>query len=316
MEKVLVELFSASNFSSELNKLDDIFIKVAKLYETNFRHRYSEISKYVYDQIEMEPDAISYILNNIMVLQMLVKNNASKYEELLNKNGIKIKCTDVSNSLAKLYDHISLEEERIINNDKIIRNSNLKIQNDLVISFNAMAREITDKFNDMSNTQNANIMTIIGLFSAIIFVFFGGITGLSSIIKGIFDISKKDDLIFPLIIILFIGLVLFDIVFMLLYSVAKILDKNIGRRINCGMSHYYHREKNDDCFYVKNEFNSVVFCTQNAKQAERVCFRKNCLARILYGIKHIIKIIFFRYPLVSLFNFLSILGIAVLYFKI
>lgn len=270
----LIELFTITHFSNDVEEINEIFINVAKFYEDNPRHQYYKISKYVYNKMNEEPDSLSYILNNISHLQTIIKYNESKYIILLTQNEIEITCEDIINSLSKLYDHIALEEERLINNDKTVRESSDKLQNDLVYNFNTMANNITEKFNDISNGQSANIMTIVGLFSAIIFVFFGGVTGLSSVIKGIFELSKKEELTIPFIIITFIGLVLFDIVFMLLYSIAKILDKNIGRFVYLGVYPYYWYEKEGECFYIKNGYEKVVSCTNEESKAKRICKRK------------------------------------------
>lgn len=249
-------------------------------------------------------------------LQFIVKCSMQEYESLILEKNINIKCEDVVNSLAKLYDHIALEEERLINNDKTVRESGEKLQNDLVYNFNAMANSITQKFNDMSNAQNANIMTIVGLFSAIIFVFFGGVTGLSSVIKGIFELSKKEDLAIPLIIIMFIGLMLFDIVFMLLYSIAKILNRDIGRMVFDGSYHCYWYEQNGDFFHVKDECNKIVSCTNEECKAQKICKRKNRIPKCRSKMKTVINAIILRYPMVFLFNLFGIGLISYLLTKV
>lgn len=302
----LIDLFTITHFSNDLEEIKQIFAKVAEFYEKNPRHQYYKISKYVYGKMREEPDSMSYILNNIYQLQTVAKLNRNDYKEMLSSQDLKITCDDVLNSLGKLYDHIALEEERLINNDKSIRENEDHLQQNLVYNFNTMANNITEKFNDMSNGQTANIMTIVGLFAAIIFVFFGGVTGLSSVIKGIFEISKKEDLVIPFIIISFIGLVLFDIVFMLLYSISKILNKNIGRVTYYNIYATYWYEKEGDCFYIKQNFVGIVSCTNKESKAKRICLIKNIIPKLRKIMRGVLNVIVLRYPMVFLFNAIGI----------
>ena len=312
----LMDLFTIGHYSNDKSGVEETFRKVSIFYKENPRHQYYKISKYVCSKMEDEQDSVSYILNNISNLKTAIQCQKNDYNNWLSEEGIDFGCDDIINRLNKLYDHIALEEERLINNDKIIKRSRRLLEENLTDNFNSMAKEFSDKFNDMSNGQSANIMTIVGLFSAVIFVFFGGVTGLSSIVTGIFKLKTKQDLTIPLIIILFIGLVLFNIVFMLLYTIAKILDKNIGRKVGNGIYGIYWYEQEENCFCIYDYNGEKKFCVLDETTAKKKCNRKNIYLEIRKKIRNMLNVIIFRYPMVFLFNAICVGFLIYLYTSI
>ena len=101
-------------------------------------------------------------------------------------------------NLEKLYDHIALEEERLKNNAVNMRVSNNQIQNNVMNTFNSIMDSFQGKVDEVSGSLNANIITVVGLFSAIIFVFFGGITGMSALVKGICEQEAFIEIVFEI----------------------------------------------------------------------------------------------------------------------
>lgn len=302
----IIELFAAQSLLNDNSDIESLILSVAKFYEIHKRHQYSLISQYIFEKREENPDSISYILNNIMQFHAIISRCRSDFEKILTDNNITIPYEELLIKIEKLYDHIALEENRLVNNDKVIIESSNKLQGELIFNFNHMSDNFTEKFDDMTNSQSANTMTIIGLFSAVIFVFFGGITGLSSVIKGIFEIGSKDELKIPLFIICFIGLILFDIVFMLLYSVSKILDKNIGRCVSgerFGKWWYYEDE---GCFYICPPAGTERDCSKKENKAKRKCLRKNIKYNIGNFIISVVRIFVCRFPMVFAFNIILI----------
>ena len=314
--KDLIDLFTVGHYSNDKDDVGETFKQVSKFYAENPRHQYYKISKYVCSKMEDEQDSISYILNNILNLKTVIQYQETEYSRWLSEKMIHLTCDDITNKLNKLYDHIALEEERLINNDKSIRRSGQLLEENLTYNFNSMAKEFSDKFNDMSNGQSANIMTIVGLFSAVIFVFFGGVTGLSSVINGIFQLKTKEDLTIPIILILIIGLILFNIVFVLLYTIAKILDKNIGRKVSTGIYGFYWYNQVENCFCIYDYNGEKKFCVIDDITAKKKCSRKNKCLKIRKKIRNMINVIIFRYPIVFLFNAISIGFLTYLYMNI
>lgn len=132
----------------------------------------------------------------------------------------------------KLEDHIRLE---------ILRAQHLKdTQNDnagrLINRMNRLSIEstkYTDMFKEINKKYeaqrksidglNSEIISIIGIFSAIVITFFGGINFIESVLNTIDKVSKYR-LVFA---ILITGFVMFNTIFMLLNFIAKLTNKPI-----------------------------------------------------------------------------------------
>ena len=312
----LINLFSVMNFSTEEQKLSQIFIDVAKFYDIHHRHQYHLISQYVFLQREKAPDSISYILNNIQYMINVSRLINDKLKDALKEENLKLSFDEILIKIEKLYDHIALEEARLINNQKDINESGKVLRVTLMNQFNGMSRDLAKQTDNISTTLNANTMTVIGLFSAIIFVFFGGITGLSSVIKGIFELTERKDLTIPFIIICFIGWFLFDIVFMLLYCVSKILNRNIGCKLPYCVKNHFRYEENNGCFAIYDDDYNKKKCVIDKYRAEKICRRKNRNATIIYCFKKILRSVVLRFPGVFLFNVVCICLIVFFYLHI
>jgi len=63
-----------------------------------------------------------------------------------------------------------------------------------------------------------------GIFSAIVLVFFGGTSIIGNIIEGM----KETNIFITIIVTCFAGTIIFDLLFMFIYFLAKILDRNIA----------------------------------------------------------------------------------------
>ena len=98
------------------------------------------------------------------------------------------------------------------------------------------------------------------------------------------------------------GLVLFNIVFMLLYSISKILNKDIGRVTYYSTYATYWYEKEGDCFCIKKSFVGTVSCTRKESKAKIVCLIKNIVPKSRKTMRGILNVIVLRYPMVFLFN--------------
>ena len=301
--KELLSIFSSDTFSIEEDNLENILKDVVSYYVKHTRHQYHIVSQYVNERMSESQDAISYILNNIDGMMAFLFYKKSVCEEVVASIS-SMNVDDIILNLEKLYDHIALEEERINNNSAIIRRSNEQIEGNVINTFNSIMDSFQTKVDEISNSLNANIITVVGLFSAIIFVFFGGLTSLSDVINGVWKVKDKEELIIPLIIILVIGFIIFNTIFLLLYSIAKIVDKNIGSSVTGWNSWWY---------YVGE---MVGKCCKSKTEAERRAKKRNYLSRLKAIIQQIVKKIFFRFPYVVLINAIMILGIIYLYLNI
>lgn len=93
--------------------------------------------------------------------------------------------------------------------------------------FNNMKNEFISFENKLGNIQN-EFIGILSIFSAIIIAFFGGIQVLGQVISSI----KGANFYLLTMVTIVVGLILFNIIYMLLYTVSKIISKNIGISIS------------------------------------------------------------------------------------
>lgn len=315
--KKLLDTFTDVSFDLEDGNAKNIIRKVAEFYKNDYRHQYHEISRYVNSKIEEEEDSLEYTLNNIKLLIVYLKMNGKDADKILKKIDEKNLSKEIIRVLQKLYDHIALEEERILKNRKIIDESKDEIQDEIIDRFEEIGDEFKKQTLEVSNSLNANIITIVGLLSAIIFVFFGGVTGMASIVGGIMDLETKQDLAIPIIMLLIIGLVIFNIIFLLLYSVAKIINKNIGLIIEMPNTKWYYIEEDErdgkTYFLIINEDGEEEKVFTDNKKAQKYIKRKEGNSRRISKTIGLFKRIFFRYPYMVLVNIIFIGSIIILY---
>lgn len=258
-------------------------------------------------------DAISYILNNIDAMLAFLEYRRENCERML-RDFSDLEIDKIILNLEKLYDHIALEEERLKNNAVNMRISNNQIQNNVINTFNSIMESFQRKVDEVSGSLNANIITVVGLFSAIIFVFFGGITGMSTLVTGVCKLKSKKDLTIPLICVCAVGFVIFNIVFLLLYSISKIVDKNIGTTIKGREYVWYDIEKkNENCYGITKNGSSTGKEYKTQKKAENKIKRKRKLWDVKETFFMCIKKVLFRFPYVLVVNVIFVLGIIYLY---
>lgn len=134
--------------------------------------------------------------------------------------------------LKKLWDHANLEIARIDYVNAI--DARLDITgNDLSEKYKKIsveAQKINEKQKDINKTINrinniySEFISILGIFSAIVLVYFGG----TSIIGNVLDVINETSIFKGILICLVAGIIIFNIIFMFLYFLAKILDRSIA----------------------------------------------------------------------------------------
>ena len=309
----LIGIFG-ENFCDDDEYIEKSITLIVEYYMKNGRHSYNTISKIINSKLDQGEDSIIYILFNLKEFMALIKST-EKYKKQISKISSKKYCLEeIVQKLEKLYDHISLEETRIKYNSKMVNESNMMIENNVMNKFNTTIIEFQNKLDQTTNSLNSNIITIVGLFSAIIFVFFGGLINLSNIVSGVLTIKTLDEIKVPLIVILSFGLIMFNTVFLLLYSVSKIVDKNIGCYVNYNRPYYYAFDSGDGYYSVSSGY-KVLSKHRSYEEALNVAEKKNnCkIERLFSWISGVFVKIIFRFPHVFLMNLILIVSIIFLY---
>ena len=309
----LLKIFYSDEYGFEEEELSKSLKEVVKYYDKHTRHQYHIISRFVNERMQEGEDAVSYILNNIDAMLAFLEYRRENCDQIIRESS-DLEIDKIILNLEKLYDHIALEEERLKNNAVNMRVSNNQIQNNVMNTFNSIMDSFQGKVDEVSGSLNANIITVVGLFSAIIFVFLGGITGMSALVKGICELTNKKELTIPLICVCAVGFVIFNIVFLLLYSISKIVDKNIGTTVNGREYVWYDIEKKDENCYeiIKNGKSTGKYCNTQQKVEKKIKWKQRWW-NIREAVFMCIKKVLFRFPYVLIVNIIFVVGIIYLY---
>lgn len=212
------------------------------IYEDGYRHKYSDIHSILLVLSPEERDYLSESLRTIF-------DETSK--EFKSKEKIK-----------KLWDHIQLENMR---SSELREYANIaKSFTDNADSYSKLEKEMikristaqssVDNLNsdlhkikeDIKNSGTQSI-TILGIFSGIVMAFTGGLSFIASSLQNINAISMYR-LVF---VILILGVTIFNIIFMLIYTIGKITGIYIGSKCNCKDPVKGCNEKSNECTVVR-----------------------------------------------------------------
>ncbi|ELC8384900.1 hypothetical protein [Clostridium perfringens] len=244
-ELVSIDLMDKDEFQDRITLLRD---NIIDFYSKFDRHSYSEVSRFF---LNMDPGDIEYFLENLDYFR----------EEIQDSN--------IKRELDRVKDHVKLEELRI----DYIRKNQIGISEDFLKSVKKTEDNFTERTNELSNKLsesenalkehdksirrhkksiegfNSQLISIIGIFSAIVIAFFGGSELFSSTLESISAVSKYR-LVF---IIILISLVMFDTIFMLLNFISKLIDKEIVSK-KC-LGYKVDKNKCSNCKHNKGFWN-------------------------------------------------------------
>lgn len=218
IQDILQEIVSLDNLNhSYYDDIKRVSEELRHYYDNKGRHLYSEVSAFLY---KINEEDLDYIYDNIESIHKVLLAYDNEHDT---KYGIKV---------LKLEDHIRLEILRA-QHLKNTQNDNARILIRKMNKLSIESKKYTDTFEEINTkyeTQrksieglNSEIISIIGIFSAIVITFFGGINFIESVLNSIDKVSKYR-LVFA---ILITGFVMFNTIFMLLNFIAKLTNKNI-----------------------------------------------------------------------------------------
>lgn len=238
----LIELDATdSKYDEDVKQLRDRFIDY---YKENERHLYSDISRFLYEKLSADDEENSaYLYENISNVHTLLKIYDKEHNSEFAKN------------ISKLDDHIKLEQlrfselsekEQKINNE--LSNKITTFRQDfskLTSDFEDQKKNFEDQKNKLKDQKknidglNSQIIAILGIFSAIIITFFGGI----NFLQGTLSAMNTANTYKLVLVVSLVGLVMFNIIFLLLNFIAKLTNKPI--KAPCKCEHYDH--ENNKC---------------------------------------------------------------------
>ena len=223
LEEILFELSKPDTLSKIENNKEIIHRKLEKIYwngkdNENFRHFYSDIFAIVTAIDSDEKLGNTEVLSENMGL-IRESYKPSRYDN----SGELI---DINKSINKLYDHVNLDCSRLSYSKKIENNSLTKIN-----QMEAVVKNSTEKMDKLNKEvgkidgMQKEYISILGIFSAVILAFTGGMTFSVSVLENI----NKASIYRISLITLIIGLVFYNLIFILLEFIRKINNFESGK---------------------------------------------------------------------------------------
>ena len=190
----------------------------------DFRHSYSEISI----AVEMlAADQRDVLCENLKLLQAGVE------EELNSRSGSTDDKNQVRQKIAKLYDHIDLESIRLARIDRVEFIG--REASSALTAADGKLKETEDKADELServSDYHAQSISILGIFSGLVITFSSVMQFSATTLNNITNTEAYKVTYFLCLAFYF----LFNILFMLMYTISKISGKSIAtdcRRKNC-----------------------------------------------------------------------------------
>lgn len=198
----------------------EIALKLLDIYQGDFRHNYSgffpiilEISK---SDNEYNLDCLSENIENI---RAYIENDFVSGEK---------EFKDLYDQLNKLCDHLNLEIGRwsyYSQNEQKISDIESKTVR-LTSTMQSAERELRRSSKQAASIQT-ELIAVLSIFAAIVTTFSGGFTFLGSVMSSIENAKHYEVVVLTAIIC---GMVIFNTIFLMMYLVSKITDRNIYAR--------------------------------------------------------------------------------------
>ncbi len=224
---ILFELASNQNLLDDKVTRAKMYKRMEKLYhpstdEKPFRHFYSDIFSVLtmIQRIPAKGDVNVLGQNLAMIREKYIpgKNHDSNGNEI-----------DISDSIRKLYDHVSLDIARILYSEEGDRRTSGE---DVIVDVQAQIQSIRGDIQTTADAQNSlseelgkqqrEYIAILSIFAAIVLAFISGIVFSTSVLQNINAISA-----YRLVaVVLLIGLVLSNTLFGLFYYMNHLVHTN------------------------------------------------------------------------------------------
>lgn len=169
------------------------------------------------------------------------------------------------------WDSKSTSDNSIQNIDKILENilldiprinqyESIKVKYDVITEQQIKTKSELQNYSDTferykqrMDRMQGEFISILSIFSAVIIAFFGGINLLGSALSSINDVNRYR----LIVVVLLIGLIMFNIIYMLLYSISKLINKDIYSSQLQQKCKECNTSLSSDC--IKNKYPVVYF---------------------------------------------------------
>lgn len=209
-------LLSDYKVSSEVEKYYERIFDVLKIIymDENYRHSYYEISQFLENELQSDQQD----LLSETILKIYDEANRLNQEDPSYKNLVK--------NIGKLSDHISLELLRI-GRMKQINFIGDKLKEQITENKDSMYRykKKSEKLESKIKGFHSQSITILGIFSGLVFTF---VTSGNLVLEAVIAVSGSNALHKVVYITLIVGFIIFNLVYMLMYSISKISGNSMA----------------------------------------------------------------------------------------
>lgn len=222
-----------AKISIEESDVDVWINRFELIYGDNFRHNYSDFFPILQDIYDESSDSgnSEFLSNNIEMIRNKIEKRIESGEST--NQGL-------YNKFTRLSEHINLQisqlnyfkaQEAKLNSitynqaeQEGIKNAWKEVRKNIGDNMKMMEEKI-DAANNQANSMITQVVTILGIFAAIVLAFSGGISILGNAIMAL---TSAEIVVYKVAFIcLMTGFLLFNLIFMLMYFIGKITDKSI-----------------------------------------------------------------------------------------
>ncbi len=241
LHQVLLELSESQDALKDRRRRKEYFLRLEDIYyntdSDNFRHFYSDIFACL-SLIDADSS-----LGNLDILAQNMQAIKEGYVAMnRDDNGKQI---DISKEIIKLYDHTNLDISRINYTKRMTGETKSELEkarllikdlqeqlsesekarNEATEHLNAESVKLKEEVRDGQKKMQNEYITILGIFAAIVLAFTGGMTFSSSVLENI----DKGSVYRMLAIVFVLGLIIFNLMWLLIDFLRDINDKSIRK---------------------------------------------------------------------------------------
>lgn len=213
-------------------KLPEIFYKLNVIYRKYPRHSYSMISEIISLKSEYSPEYSDFIIHSC---EFIIKESKESLKNKFEPETITYLCEKIE----KIKDHVNLEEFRSEKESLLIKKID-EAQTSLAKTQNEWnkSKKTIDKNVKKLKKSEFNIITSLGILISIVLTMTGILSILGSSLQNISTVS----IVKLILILLVIGFIFINLLFILFYSISRVLDTDFIQK--CPR---YEKNSCDDC---------------------------------------------------------------------
>lgn len=231
LKQIIYEL--SEELLGDDDQIKQVLNRLVLIYQDNFKHQYSDFFPIILKVYEEDNQySIDYLSNNLDKLGTYLEDKYSKGED---------EYIGIYSQFTKLCDNLNLQiaqftyllmkkpsDESIGIASENLQESNEKIEESLM-KLDESNKKL-DEANKKADTIQTELISILGIFAAIVIAFSGGLALLGNSVSSIANAAHYESVVLMAIIC---GMVMFNTIFLLMFFVSKMTERDILASCEC-----------------------------------------------------------------------------------